>query len=612
MLTTILTKKPSEQKPSNRAFSVDFDRPVIVIEELKTSYDAAIVSNSFVRAVGSYLKARIIQQIHHYLRTLEGFFYDGKKWIFKSIRAMIYEALVGFTVWQVRVALQELCDEGILNSDFLWKYMCGDNYNKYNRTKFYAIDYDILSLTIAKAKSLETIENNRFVSTAKEFCEESPNNNENTSKEKNQRLNTLPYPSSNSSNKKQERENDFSTNEKLRDRPSSRPSNQSSNIPLPLTDEEFNESKSEEFFSQPDPKTVETSSKAVNPRKKKCSAPVVRNTKAKLQTKVRPPWRSQQEKNEFQLQLTEALAQEGIADSPAAMAAAAIKKFEQGNLTAYATYWKKFKNGQPLCSKNQWEKTPNSPYNIFFNYIAEKLRLPADTDVSAVSRAGKEFKYNKLAIEKNWANFITSCELQIKRVEAVKKNGITNLAFPKWLCQGANLTGSELDEFVEVLSLHSKVGLSIAGSEKPNTALDEAQADLSLVNKKVSLSSAIALEIEPESLSTLPKSEIGVSVPEPQLSPAPASIIDDTEVKRTEESKGLEVYDDSDFFRPVSKKPKFSCMTLAEINEELSDPISAENIRPWIEELIDSGQLEGDRDNDGKLIQVSDPEQTDF
>ena len=127
--------------------SIDFSSPIIRIKGLETKYDFVGASNSFIRVVGDYLPARIIQQFHFWLGLNKGgIVIDGYKWIYKSQLNLRTEAVVGFTEYQVRKANNFLLGEGILIRQQLHREHYGAKHAcaAYNRQYYYRLDYEAL------------------------------------------------------------------------------------------------------------------------------------------------------------------------------------------------------------------------------------------------------------------------------------------------------------------------------------------------------------------------------------------------------------------------------------------------------------------------------------
>ena len=138
--------------------SIDFGSSVIKVLGLETKYDFAGASNSFIRVVGEYLPARIVQQFHHWQgRETNGVIIDGYQWIYKSQLKLRLEAIAGFTEYEVRKAIAFLVSHRIIirqqlhRKHFGAKHACA----AYNRQYYYRIDYEALrKFLVAKIKEM--------------------------------------------------------------------------------------------------------------------------------------------------------------------------------------------------------------------------------------------------------------------------------------------------------------------------------------------------------------------------------------------------------------------------------------------------------------------------
>ena len=139
--------------------SIDFNSPVIRIPGYETKYDFAGASNSLVRFFDNYLQARIVQQFHFWLWMKNGgVVLRGVKWIYKALKMLQEEAIVGFSEYQVRKAISILLAQGILIREQLHREHHGGVHARaaYNRQYYYRLDYDALELFIqSKVKELK-------------------------------------------------------------------------------------------------------------------------------------------------------------------------------------------------------------------------------------------------------------------------------------------------------------------------------------------------------------------------------------------------------------------------------------------------------------------------
>ena len=169
--------------------AISTNDPILKVEELQTKFDLGIVSNSLIKLLGSYLEARIVQQLHYWTVQKYGRVIDGLRWIYKPIREWLTEALIGFTSWQLRKAIASLVEKGVLFREHLFKKHHGNNFAPKNRTYYYSLNYEKLEEFALQAKNAETIKDVRFVNDTKQFCESSEN--QFCEKTKNRSKNTL-------------------------------------------------------------------------------------------------------------------------------------------------------------------------------------------------------------------------------------------------------------------------------------------------------------------------------------------------------------------------------------------------------------------------------------
>ena len=117
------------------------DTPVLKVPGLETKFDTSVMSNSLVVLIGDYLEARILQQLHYWTVKEYGIVLKGARWIYKPVRELLIEVLIGFTSWQIRKAISSLVGKGLLFREHLFKEHHGHNFAPKNRTYYYSINY---------------------------------------------------------------------------------------------------------------------------------------------------------------------------------------------------------------------------------------------------------------------------------------------------------------------------------------------------------------------------------------------------------------------------------------------------------------------------------------
>jgi hypothetical protein len=149
--------------------------PVIQIESLKTKFDKVIVSNSLIALLEhNYEEARFLQQLHYWSYSEYGVVIDGIRWIYKSAKEWLSEALIGLTEWKLRKAIASLVEKKLIRREKLFTRHQKQEYRSFwwqprNQTYYYSVNYKELQKLIEK---VETVENIRFVESTKLSIEE--------------------------------------------------------------------------------------------------------------------------------------------------------------------------------------------------------------------------------------------------------------------------------------------------------------------------------------------------------------------------------------------------------------------------------------------------------
>ena len=141
------------------------ESPVIQIESLKTKFDTVVVSNSLIALLDyNYNEARFLQQLHYWCYSEYGVVIDGVRWIYKSLKDWLNEALIGLTEWKLRKAIASLIKKNLIKKEKLFTKHQEQEYRSFwwqprNQTYYYSINYEELENLI---KTAETIENVRI------------------------------------------------------------------------------------------------------------------------------------------------------------------------------------------------------------------------------------------------------------------------------------------------------------------------------------------------------------------------------------------------------------------------------------------------------------------
>lgn len=400
------------------AREINFDTPVLKVSGLETKFDTSVISNSLVILIGDYLEARIVQQFHYWTMKEYGTVLNGLRWIYKPIRELLSEVLIGFTSWQVRMAIVSLVEKGLLLREHLFKEHHGHNFAPKNRTYYYSVNYQKLQ-ELAQSQIAETPENFRFVRDTKLFCEKPQNKTNNTSIENNSRNRSLTTLSRESVTKKP-----------LKQRKDLIPVQIETVLTRPV------KNKINSVVSKAIEK--ETSSAAEKEIVKKNNLdkgitkpkPKVQKTKpgTKPKKKNKAPWKDRGELKRFYRELLNYTKVFGR--NPHALTQHIINKLRRGELDPC---WEDFKAGVPLGSSSQqeWEVEPGVPYPMFLEYLAEKLKGSHDGVEKAYEAALRILDEPKKA-QVFWSQFKRSVINVSEQVEKERALGVSNPHTPVW------------------------------------------------------------------------------------------------------------------------------------------------------------------------------------
>jgi hypothetical protein len=135
--------------------------PVIQIESLKTKFDKVVVSNSLIALLEhNYEEARFLQQLHYWSYSEYGVIIDGIRWIYKSAKEWLSEALTGLTEWKLRKAIASLVEKKLIRREKLFTRHQKQEYRSFwwqprNQTYYYSINYKELQKLIEKVETVE-------------------------------------------------------------------------------------------------------------------------------------------------------------------------------------------------------------------------------------------------------------------------------------------------------------------------------------------------------------------------------------------------------------------------------------------------------------------------
>ena len=562
---------------------------VLIVEELQTKFDTGVVSNSLIRLLDSYLEARIVQQLHYWTVKEYGKVINGCRWIYKPIREWLSEAIVGFTSWQLRKAIASLVEKGILFRKHLFKEHHGNNFSPKNRTYYYSLNYEGLEEYAEKQKSAESTENVRFVSPTKQFCESSEkqfcdmtkNKTDLTSIENNSINQSHPHlPCVGKVEKKNSQEQNLSNLKVLQDK-------ENNSFDSTVTESDTNDGRVEEKIN----KNNCTNNDAVQVEVEK---PKLKKTPKGTKPKRRgqAPWKDEGQFKRFYRALIQTLPIVANARSPQGLAQTIIRQLRTG---IPHSYWDDFAAGLPIgtLDKPEWEVEPGVPYPQFIEYLTEKIIKGNNTQTNEQAR-NEVFRILEKPRQAKafWGQFKRSVVNVSKQVERDRALGVSNPNTPVW-------TRERIEPSIEEAAAAGQKIMAVNGATQ---AVIESSRNSQLEAKSEPSTSDPWIE---ES-----KPDAQRSGAYPQVYPLgnPLGQLSMREMLAERGVKG--------FCKPMpkvsqaeleaqerkQKKPKTNIaqMSLAEINEYLTDPILRAQLAP---QLFDS-DYELITDELGQIIRI--------
>ncbi|WP_019503289.1 hypothetical protein [Pleurocapsa sp. PCC 7319] len=560
-----------------------FDTPVIKIESLKTKFDTIVVSNSFVALIGDYIEARIVQQLHYWSYSEYGVIINDIRWIYKPIREWLSEAFIGFSSWQLRTAIASLVKKGILLKEHLFKEHHGNNYAPKNRTYYYSVNYEELEKLFREQEMAVTTENVSFVSSTKQFCESSEkqfcesakNKTKNTSIENISRdlsHPTLPCEGEEKKDNYQEKEVYFSNLElpKISEVDSVNPK---------VIEKETNVGRVEENINQnisTDKNSRQQETKEV--QKSERPSPKLKVTPTKQKRDQEAPWQDEAERSQFYRELIQALPIVANSHSPQGLAKTIIAQLKRGE---EHTYWDDFKAGLPIgtSTKPEWEVEPGVPYPMFIEYLTEKIIKGNNTQTQEQAR-NEVFRILSQPRQATafWGQFKRSVVNVSEQVERDRALGVSNPNTPVW-------TRERIEPSIEEASA---AGDKIIAVNSNVSAPIEAARNLQLENFEESPSKFLEISApwtdeddqekektysatKSKPISDLTKFLMTKALEDPSLRKfiQKMPVGSKSEVKVTSSAK-------------KKLKTNISQMSVAEINDYLSNPITSKQIMPQL------------------------------
>jgi hypothetical protein len=440
--------------------SAIFNTPVLKVESLKTKFDTIVLSNSFVALIGDYIEARILQQLHYWCYSEYGVIIKGLRWIYKPIREWLREAFIGFTDWQLRIAIASLLEKGLIYREKLYvKHHELKHDNPYwhpkNQTYYYSLNYDKLQGLIEQHENAEIIENLRVESHTKlsvedsqdtKCCELSQNKTDITNIENNstdQSHPTLPCVGEEKEKINQEKEEinqekqEFSPKgyrsaynpELLKEKEinSVDPKTLEQDTNIGQVEEKINQYKNTiNNSTQPETEKLQETDRP-SPKLKAQSV-----TLSKQKREDKAPWKDEAEKSQFYRALVQALPIVANSHSPQGLAKTIMAQVKRGE---EHTYWDDFKAGLPIGSstKPEWEVEPGVPYPMFVEYLTEKIIKGNNTQTQEQAR-NEVFRILLQPRQASafWGQFKRSVINVSEQMERDRALGVSNPNTPIW------------------------------------------------------------------------------------------------------------------------------------------------------------------------------------
>ncbi|NJL51746.1 MAG: hypothetical protein HC930_05105 [Hydrococcus sp. SU_1_0] len=580
---------------------------ILKVEALQTKFDLSIVSNSLVNLIGNYLEARIVQQLHYWTVHEYGKVINGLRWIYKPVREWLSEALIGFTNWQLRTAIANLIEKGILLREHLFKEHHGNNFAPKNRTYYYSLNYKGLEKFAQKQKiaeaglalapvlkdtaahngdasfPAESTKNVRFVSSTNQFCDSSENQfcektkniTENTSIENISTYKSHPHLPCESEIKTQEEhqeKQDFSNLQVLQ--------NKEVNSPNPkVIEEDTNVGQVEENINQnvcTDKQDVQESVQ-VEVAKPRLKTP--KGTKPKSKRRNDAPWKDEGQFKRFYRALIQAVPIVANARSPQGLAQTIIRQLRSG---IPHTYWDDFIAGVPIgtSTKPEWEVEPGVPYPMFIEYLTEKIIRGNNTQTQEQAR-NEVFRIldQPRQAKAFWGQFKRSVVNVSEQVERDRALGVSNPNTPVW-------SRERIEPSIEEAQ---KAGKKIMAANGTQTAMEAAKIPQLELEAKSFTSAPPASSTSSASPASPSPSDPWTNEPEPESKPqlTMREMLAARGIKGFVKSmpKVSQAEIEAEERAEIKPKTNIATMAIAEINDYLQDPILRAQLTP---QLIDS------------------------
>lgn len=599
--------------------STIFDTSVIKIESLKNKFDTVVLSGSFINLIGDYAEAHFFQQLHYWSLSEYGVVIDGTRWIYKPLREWLSEVFTFLTEWKLRKAIASLLEKGLIQRKKLYvkhHEIKHDNpyWNPKNQTYYYSVNYDELQKMIDEVENKENarstenvrIENSSELSSEEfqdtKFCDYSQDITDITSIENISKDNSHPHLPSVSESKKashQEKELYFSNRSLLK-------TVEINSVNRKVIEQNINDGRVEEKINQ-------NNSTGKNAAQVEVEKPKLKKTPkgTKPKRKGQAPWKDEGQFKRFYRALIQALPIVANARSPQGLAQTIIRQLRSG---IPHSYWDDFAAGLPIgtSEKPEWEVEPGVPYPQFFEYLTEKIIKGNNTQTNEQARNEVFRILDKPRQAKAfWGQFKRSVINVAEQVERDRALGVSNPNTPVW-------TRERIEPSIEEAERAGKKIMAVNGATQ--AVIESARTPQLESKDSTSVTDVLAdapanplgnpLGQSPSPPASQPPEDPWTEEDRPQLSmremleargvkgfckPMPKVSRKEAEAEFLAESEAIAR-------AQMNRKTHISQMSVAEINELLTDPIIRKELTP---QIILNDKFDVVTDNLGEVLAVS-------
>lgn len=563
--------------------SITFGSNVLQVEGVEVKYDIVPVSSSLALVIGDKDSASIVQQLYYWLEQGYGEVIDGVRWIYKSVKEWITEVFPTYTPYQLGKMMKQLSDRGIIRREKLFtkhQIQKGDRFwwQPKNQTYYYTLNYEKLQ-DLGKKFVSERAKKERTKDTAE--ASDNAQTPENSVSLKTQILSNEEIEDTKFSDcaKFNTKNTSIENNSKDKSHPTL-PSECDDLDSINQRKDSFNTSelsnelrKEENIGFNSEVVAEEISSADVDNKINQNidTTPDVAFTRPKLKASKQPkrekkaPWNDEGQFKRFYRALIQALPIVANSHSPQGLAQTIIRQLRCG---IPHSYWDDFIAGLPIgtSTKPEWEVEPGVPYPMFIEYLTEKLKA-GNNSTSDEQTRNEVFRILAQPRQARafWGQFKRSVVNAARQVERDRALGISNPATPVWTKERVEPSIEEARHAGEkIMAMNGNARSAIKSANKPQ-----------LESKRPASSSILD-----------PWNDDG-EIPQvscPPLRELLAERLGKKNLKGFTKQMPKVSKSEIEAKERANKKPKtnIAVMSIAEINDYLSDPILRKQIAPQL------------------------------